>query len=511
MVMDRPLSPMFHIADDGEELAGWARLLDQERQSVAVEDGWSAPVMLCGEHPPPGWRDHVEPGGTLIVAAGRRWPWEAAERGSITVTRLVPAKGDRPIAAPCLARRGPGPTDGASLQTHEDRLPKDAGTVDVAPLVSTAAVGAGRVIVVWAPLGQLYIAPGDRLRPFDHRTPVTERVATVDKGRIADLMRGIVADAVTGLGLPYVRPAVLPAGCDAALVMRCDVDGVYGENTARVSQAFARHGIPVSFFLNADLAERYPGVLEFDQRHQVGQHGQRHDVFATETENDANLTAAEQWLLDRLGRQPRGFVAPRGLWNPTLGRALHARGYRYSADFGLVFDALPFTTDEGVLQLPVHPYSPERAARFADEQALARAGVDEQVRYYLDVARTAQAEGRVAHLYGHPELLADLADPLASALADWLADHGGQAWTLEGYAERWWRRQKCEVVLQRATSSSGNVDAISVAGCTQEALEVVAKRPVQLEHAGTIVSLPGDGRVVGVRDGKVVPSGLPLR
>lgn len=506
------LTPLFHLAGDSEELAGWSRVLEQERQPVTNGSGAaSAPVMICDREPPTGWRDHVEGGGTLIVAAGRRLPWETGQRDSMVVTRITPADGGADIAAPCLARRGPPGTDDAVLHTHEDRVPKTAGTIDVAPLASWTVIGSGRVVVVWAPLGELLVAAGDRLRTFDERTPVTERVATVDKGRVADLLRGILVRAVVDLGLPYVRPAVLPAGCGAALVLRCDVDGAYGDNARRVATAFARHDLPVSFFVNADLVERHPGPLELGEPHQVGQHADRHDVFATEEENDANLAAAEGWMVERLGRAPEGFVAPRGLWNPALGRALKARGYHYSSDFGLAFDALPFTTPEGVLQLPVHPYSPERAARFADEQGHDPPGVDAQVHYYLEVCRRAQREGRPAHVYGHPELLADLAEPLARELATWLARHEGEAWTLEGYAQRWWRRQEGEVALQLTHGTGAHdVDTVTVEGFEADALEVVTTRPLRVQHSGQTVSLPGDGRPVHVEGGTATPSGLPL-
>ncbi len=489
--MSSPLTPLFQLTRDDGELAGWAQVLEQECQQALVDPDPVRPVSVCAGRPPKGWRAYVEAGGVLVVAAATMLPWHDADAAPVSITRLYPADGRAPIAAPCLARRAPDGVGGTTvLRAHEDRVPKDAGDVGRTPLVTTYDVGAGRVVAVWAPLGELLRAAGDRLRRFSDRTPVTERCATVDKGPLAGLMREVLVDAVTWRGLPFVSPSAFPSGAAAALVVRCDVDGIYGDHATQISKAFVRHGIPVSFFVNAAFAERHPGALDLDDLHQLGQHGYRHDVFDTEAENDENLAAGERWLQERTGKPPEGFVAPRGLWNPSLGRALRRRGYDYSADFGLSFDALPFVTPEGILQLPVHPYSPERAARWADEQGLPPPGDEDEVAHYLATVEDARTEGRPAHIYGHPERLARLADTLADRLASWLDTHRGVALTLEQYA-RWWRRRgQTGIVVEHAPERSpeGRPAFVVEAGDDVD-LIVRSRTPLTVRHQGHTVTV----------------------
>jgi hypothetical protein len=86
------------------------------------------------------------------------------------------------------------------------------------------------------------------------------------------------------------------------------------------------------------------------------------------------------------------YAAPRGMWNPELGAALEELGYLYSSDFGLEIDGLPFfprvyTQRTGVIQIPIHPFSVERAVRYAEENGLNPPSEEEVLSYFTAVAR----------------------------------------------------------------------------------------------------------------------------
>ncbi len=102
-------------------------------------------------------------------------------------------------------------------------------------------------------------------------------------------------------------------------------------------------------------------------------------------------------------------MAPRGLWNAALDRAMADLGHVYSSDFGLDIDSLPFFTPSGVLQIPVHPFSPERYAIYLEDAGLGPPGARAVIDHYVSALERQVASGRLAHLYGHPEILGRMA------------------------------------------------------------------------------------------------------
>jgi len=175
---------------------------------------------------------------------------------------------------------------------------------------------------------------------------------------------------------------------------------------------------------------------------EIGQHAWLHTLLQTREENRENLQRAERWLGQELGLVPSSFVAPRGLWNRGLGEALCDLGYRYSSDFGLDFDSLPFRADGDVLQVPVHPYSPERATVWAEEVGQTAPTPEDVRRHYLTAMHTQVRHGRPAHLYGHPEVLGSMADEVLPAMCTLADDLGLPRMTLGDYADFWIRREQ---------------------------------------------------------------------
>lgn len=421
---------------------GWIRVLDQERIDHRVDDVGSAPVVvLAGALP--GWvGDFVEAGGVAVVS------------GAVAGDPLLPSgflASVTGFTAPGRASRSQAPSlvtmfecaGSGELRLHEDRVVKYDVDPDRFPAVFTVRHGRGAVVASGMPLTALLAAPGDRLRTFCDYSPVTERVASVDKAVVADTLLGMLRTAFGLARLPLVTMARFPQRAPSVLILRVDVDGVYGENTRRLSSAAAQQRLPASFFLNGDYSRLHPGPLHgWPDSTEVGQHGWLHTLLQTRTENRDNLERAERWMRDDLALAPRSFVAPRGLWNCGLGEALRDLGYRYSSDFGLDFDSLPFRSDGDVLQVPVHPYSPERATVWAREVGSQVPGVADVRDHYLTAMREQVRHGRPAHLYGHPEILGDMADEVLPALCALADDLQLPRMTLGAYADFWLRREQ---------------------------------------------------------------------
>ncbi len=454
----------------GPATGGWVRLMQQEGIDHEVVGDRAEPVgldrgavVLTDAFVPTWAQEHLAAGGTVVVSGLRHLPGtdEPPRRALISGFR-VPGTGRRASAPATVTVLGtlPGPptrpcavsarpdADAGEIRLHEDRVPKFGTDPDVFPVVRVDRVGAGVLVHSPVALTELVDAEGDRLRAFATETPVTERVSAVDKADVVDTMLHLLRTGFRAAGLPLVRLGRFPGGAPSVLILRVDVDGAFGTRTQALLDAAGAAGVPASFYVNGDLCEAHPGLpATWPASVEVGQHGQVHTLFDTEDENLRNLRAGERAAALATGRRVRSFVAPRGLWNPALGRALGALGYEYSSDFGLDLDSLPFRDPTGILQVPVHPFSPERAARWADESGVQPMTAQQTADYYTSVARRQVALGRPVHVYGHPERLGPMADVVVPALARLARRTGSPALTLAGYAAFWAGRERARLTV----------------------------------------------------------------
>jgi peptidoglycan/xylan/chitin deacetylase (PgdA/CDA1 family) len=247
--------------------------------------------------------------------------------------------------------------------------------------------------------------------------------------------------AFTALRLPYVRVTRFPGSAPSVLILRIDVDGAFGDRTRRLAEVAAAAGVRGSFFINGRNCEVNPGDLRaLPGGHEIGHHGYVHNLFDDVGGNIDNLARGAEWVYRETGVRPTSFVAPRGLWNHALDAALAKEGYTYSSDFSIDFDSLPYRTPAGVLQVPVHPYSPERAAVFARKRGHSLTPTEVRS-HYVDVLREQVRLRRPVHLYGHPEVLGTMASEVLPAVFEAAAAAGVPTRTLAEFAAWWSERE----------------------------------------------------------------------
>ncbi len=473
---------------------GWRRILDQERIAHRRVAGPEAKVITASGVPPAWGEAYVATGGVLIVSGASEVPFDGGTRHPLTAISgfWTPAT-NRWCAAPTLATLFGGDGEGTARQ-HEDRLVKYGSDPDRFPVVLTSKTGNGAFVYTGIPLTDLLMAYGDRLRPFSEFTPITERVAAIDKADVADTLLHMLRLAFRLAALPMVRVARFPRGAPSVLILRVDVDGVYAPHTQELIDAAIHVALPASFFINAELCERYPGLPHsWPANFEVGQHARTHTLYQEVRENYDNLLGGQAWVEQYVGRPVTSFVAPRGMWNASLGQALAQIGYRCSSDFGLDFDSLPFRADSGVLQVPVHPYSPERALRWAEEQGVEGPTATETRDMYLAVLKRQLSLGRPMHVYGHPEVLGAMAREVVPAIAAFGRDRGVPALTLASYAE-FWERREASTPRIRIDRSGDRVAIEGVEAATY--IDVEISQAVQLRVGGeAAVRRPGLHRI----------------
>ncbi len=428
-----------HAEGDGAE--GWMRVLRQERLPWDGVDGPDRPVVLFSGYVPSWCHAFVAGGGVAVIAEAPASDTLLGPSIPATLHRFRPPGRDEEAELPCLARLFTGPGEG-ECRLHGNRKSRSPQPADLYPAVLNRPHGKGRLIYTGLPLTRHLVAAGDTLRAFTTSSALTERVASVDKAEVADTLIGMLHTAFDILALPRLRIGRYPQAAHSVFILRIDVDGVFGNNCRRIAQIAQAHGIHCSFFFNAALCRAYPGALSRDwlDGHEIGHHGDVHDLFDTIAENRTNLLAGMNWVEQQLGLRPRGYVAPRGMWNHALDRAMADLALPYSSDFGLDIDSLPFFSPAGVLQVPVHPYSPERHRIFLEDAGLGPPGARAVLDHYLSVLARQVAFDRPVHLYGHPEILGDMADAVLPELFAAANSRHLPNMTLGDFAD-WWRRR----------------------------------------------------------------------
>lgn len=434
-----------------DDTQGWRRILDQERIAHRPDRDGKAPVVVFVGALPDWAEQYVVEGGVAVVSGAQADLHLLPHGFNTSVTGFVPPNSTRRCSASCLVAVFDFPGAG-EIRVHEDRVSKYGTDPDRFPVVHVVRHGKGALVASGVPLTALLTASGDRLRQFAHFSPVTERVASVDKAEIADLLLYMLRVAFQCARLPLVVLPRFPEGARSVFLFRVDVDGIFGGNTMAIASAARRQDVATSFYFNGDLSERHPGPLgTWGARTETGQHGWTHTLFETRSENLDNLRRAHSWMQRSFGIEPSSFVAPRGMWNRHLAEALQAMGYRYSSDFGLEYDSLPFRSDAGVLQVPVHPYSPERATIWAEENARRPPSAREVLNHYVKAMDHQVRHGRPAYLYGHPEVLGRIVDDVLPPLVGRAREHGLADMTVGEFADFWMAREEAfpRVVLDR--------------------------------------------------------------
>jgi hypothetical protein len=155
----------------------------------------------------------------------------------------------------------------------------------------------------------------------------------------------------------------------------------------------------------------------------------------------------------------------------------------YASDFGLDFDSPPFFTDAGVLQVPVHPFSPERLTIYKEDAGLGSPGALEILHHYLVALERQVALRRPAHLYGHPEVLGRVAPSVLPELFSAAARLGLPNMTVEQFARWWIERDRAELTLLRTADGTVEIET------TGEAVEVRSATARRVVLEGTTHAL----------------------
>lgn len=188
-----------------------------------------------------------------------------------------------------------------------------------------------------------------------------EKVAEVSKGELRKLVVNCLRRLLFEQGCYYTHLWYYPSGFDSVFTFRVDTDFSPFCEIERVFELAEENNLSFTWFVNTRAQAR--DLAKFVAWQESGQdiqlHCYEHNVFRDYGRNYANLRRGKR-VLDEVGIKVIGFAGPFGEWNENLAMGLEALDFKYSSEFCLSYDDLPFYPivkgkKSKVLQIPIHP------------------------------------------------------------------------------------------------------------------------------------------------------------
>ncbi len=282
------------------------------------------------------------------------------------------------------------------------------------------------------------IASAIRIFPGGTRRPVFEKVSRISRGEI----RRLVANALRWLsfaqGLPYFRLSFFPEG-NSALAVRVDTDASSLSSLQVAAKTARDNGLCFSWFVHVQAAGQHLSKLVEDtlKGQDIQLHCFSHNVYPDYESNFRDVSQGIS-LLKSVGIHPTGIAAPYGKWSEDWSRAVADAGLKYSSEFSVDYDDVPFRPiiqgqPSRVLQVPVHPICLGRlsAARATATQILA---------YFRSVIDRQVARQEPCLLYDHPAAI-DRYEDVWREIISYARSNCDICLSLSSYAEWWLRRE----------------------------------------------------------------------
>ncbi|MDO9578208.1 MAG: polysaccharide deacetylase family protein, partial [Candidatus Cloacimonadales bacterium] len=235
--------------------------------------------------------------------------------------------------------------------------------------------------------------------PFDRKELPSEIVAKVSKGKIREIVFRCLQFLHDQRKIPLVQKWRFPNDWRNFFMFRVDTDFCTAEQATALYELCKKHKIRGTWFVDTVSQETLQQVYAKMPDQEIALHCRRHLVFPDYKTNKENI---ENGLSDlkEAGITVSGFAAPFGDWNENLARVLSEKGFKYSTEFTLDYDDLPFfpivnNKAASVLQIPIHPMSTGRMHR-------SHFSKEEKWNYYKVYMDNCLLTGNPIFLYHHP-------------------------------------------------------------------------------------------------------------
>ncbi len=119
--------------------------------------------------------------------------------------------------------------------------------------------------------------------------------------------------------------------------------------------------IPATWFVETKSSQSWIKLFPGLKDQEIAYHCYRHKTFLSLKKNLEDVSTGLK-ILESEGIKPKGYAAPYGKWNKTIGKVIDKFNFLYSSEFDFAYDTLPLypyynSTFSKALQIPIHPVS----------------------------------------------------------------------------------------------------------------------------------------------------------
>lgn len=226
----------------------------------------------------------------------------------------------------------------------------------------------------------------------------SEIVAEVSKGKLRKIVEISLEYLHHKRDLPFVHLWHQPYIDKNLFIFRLDTDFCSKKDANEMYEICMKNNISATWFLDTDSEDRLNNYALFGKQ-EMAIHCDKHYVYDNTEDNYNNILKADK-KLKKCEINATGFAAPFGDWNYSLDNALQKMELKYSSEFTLDYDNLPFYSYcnnkfSEVLQIPIHPISLGRLRRSHFSE-------NEMLQYYIDLIKYMVKIKEPVIIYHHP-------------------------------------------------------------------------------------------------------------
>jgi hypothetical protein len=262
----------------------------------------------------------------------------------------------------------------------------------------------GYIIAIPFNINQALLNIDNERKPFYYpsRKFPNEITAQISKADIRKLVVNCIRKLYQKMNLSYCHLWYYPNQTKSAFAFRVDTDFGPESSLQATFDLADKTGIKFTYFVNT---KAHPVLANNKRDFQI--HCYQHEVYKDYRQNYDNISKAKS-ILEKSGISPIGFVSPYGLWNENLHKAMEDNNIKYSSEFSLAYDDLPFfpvieNRQSNVLQVPVHPICIGRLVHAGLSQ-------DQCLDYYQKYFTKQRQANEPIFIYDHPHRIAQFPD-----------------------------------------------------------------------------------------------------
>ncbi|MBO6524496.1 MAG: DUF2334 domain-containing protein [Balneolaceae bacterium] len=193
---------------------------------------------------------------------------------------------------------------------------------------------------------------------FKKKKHPDELVSRVSKKELVDLITSLLKELHFQQGLPFVNKWTSPKE-HPVFAFRIDSDFGDKESVKSLHKIGKTNQVPMTWFLHVQAHEDWLNLFHEFEGQEIALHGYEHGTSTSYEQVFNNIEKGLQLLKD-VGFSPEGFCVPYGIWNKTLAEVLQKFNFKYSSEFTVGYDGIPFypihnNAGSNTLQIPIHP------------------------------------------------------------------------------------------------------------------------------------------------------------